>query len=117
MLKYAFNDQSGWKFIDKNGKPHTVQVQSKITANNGDFLNQMAIANFGILLSPTFISWEALEKKQLVQILADYKHEEVYSYVVYPQTRYLSRKTRLFIDFLKDYYGDEPYWDRKLGKY
>lgn len=115
MLKYAFYDKLGWKLMDKNGKPHMVQVQSKITANNGDFLNQMAIANFGILLTPTFISWEALEKKQLVQILTDYKHKEIYSYIVYPQTRHLSRKIRLFIDFLKDYYGDEPYWDKKLS--
>lgn len=115
MLKYALHGKLGWNLIDKNGTSHTIHVQSKMIANNGDFLNKMAIANCGVLLSPTFISWEAIENKDLIHILKDYEFEEIYSYVVYPQSRYLSRKIRLFIDYLTDYFGNEPYWDKNFN--
>ena len=31
---------------------------------------------------------------------------------VYPHRRHLPAKTRVFIDFLADSFGPEPYWDR-----
>jgi len=31
---------------------------------------------------------------------------------VYPQQRHLPAKTRFFIDYLKDVYGQQDYWNR-----
>ena len=33
------------------------------------------------------------------------------AWAVYPQTRYLSQRARLFIGFLIERFGDKPYWD------
>ncbi len=75
----------------------------------------MAVSGHGIIITPTFISWKAIAKSDLVPILIDYTPPQLNAYAVYPQTRYLSQRTRIFIDFLVDRFGDNPYWDQNLG--
>jgi hypothetical protein len=36
-------------------------------------------------------------------------------YAVYPHRRHLPAKTRVFIDFLAESFGPEPYWDQPAG--
>lgn len=115
LLKYALGENNHWKLIDKKGREHTVPLKSAITANNGDFLNAMAIAGHGIIMQPTFIAWEAINQKQLIPILPEFTLPEINAYAVYPQTRFPSRKVRLFIDFLSERFGDNPYWDQQYN--
>ena len=42
---------------------------------------------------------------------ANYKTPEISVYAIYPQTRHLSIKVRVFIDFLVERFGGRPYWD------
>jgi DNA-binding transcriptional LysR family regulator len=92
-----------------------VKMPAKMIANNGDFLKDMAVAGHGILATPTFISWKAIAMGDLVPILSDYKLPQPNAYAVYPQTRYLSQRTRLLIDFLIERFGDNPYWDQNIS--
>jgi DNA-binding transcriptional LysR family regulator len=85
-----------------------------MVANNGDFLKDMAVAGHGIILTPTFISWKAIANGDLVRILPDYSPSQLNAYVVYPQTRYLSQRSRILIDFLVERFGDNPYWDQDI---
>ncbi len=43
--------------------------------------------------------------------LADYKAPELSIFVLYPPTRHLSAKVRVFIDFLVERFAGRPYWD------
>ncbi len=115
LLHYNVSGKSQWKLTDKKGKLYIVNVSAGIIANNGDFLKDMAIAGHGIVASPTFISWKALATGDLVTVLSDFNLPSTYAYAVYPQTRYLSQRTRIFIDFLSEYFGDNPYWDQSIG--
>jgi len=115
LLQYNISKSSSWKLIDKKGKEYLVRLSAKMTANNGDFLRDMAIAGHGILITPTFISWKALATGDLVPILSDYKLPQLNAYAVYPQTRYLSQRTRMLIDFLVERFGDNPYWDQNIS--
>ena len=113
LLNY---DSSGsvlpWRLLDSKGQEHIVHPEAKIIANNGNFLRDMSIAGHGIFISPTFISWEALAKGKLVQVLPDYRIPSINAYAVYPQTRYLPQRARSFIDFLVRRFGENPYWDQ-----
>lgn len=113
QIKYTLSDNNTWKLVDKAGHTHAVSIKSKITANNGNFIADMAIADHGIIIEPTFIVWKALARGELIPVLTNYSIPEINAYAVYPQTRYPSRKVRLLIDFLTDRFGDEPYWDAK----
>jgi len=114
LLHYNVSGKSQWKLEDIHGTQHIVNVSSNLIANNGDFLKDMAIAGHGIVSSPTFISWKALAIGDLVPVLSDFKLPQVNAYAVYPHTRYLSHRTRELIDFLLDYFGENPYWDQGI---
>ncbi len=76
----------------------------------------MAIADHGIVMMPTFILWQAIAKGELLPTLSDYTSLQLNAYVVYPQTRYLSQRTRVLIDFLVERFGEKPYGDQSLSK-
>ena len=115
FLHYNVSGATSLKLKDKKGKEHLVKLYAKMIANNGDFLRDMAIAGHGILATPTFISWKALATGDLVPVLADYILPQLNAYAVYPQTRYLSQRTRVLIDFLVERFGDNPYWDQNIS--
>lgn len=101
----------GLHFLDKQGKPFQIKMPSVISANNGDYLCEEAIAGRGILYSPDFICYEAVRAGQLKPILCDYlMRDSINAYAIYPQTRHLSQRVRRLVDFLSEYFGETPYW-------
>ena len=114
LLHYNVSGKSQWKLEDRQGTKHIVNVSSNLIANNGDFLKDMAISGHGIVSSPTFISWQAISRGDLVPVLSNFKLPQANAYAVYPQTRYLSHRTRELINFLIDYFGENPYWDQGI---
>jgi DNA-binding transcriptional LysR family regulator len=112
VLQYDAGGRPQLKLSDRDGNEHLMQVHAPITANNGDFLRDMAVAGHGLILVPRFIVWQALASGDLVCVLPDYRPAQLNAYAVYPRTRYLSRRARAFIDFLVDRFGENPYWDQ-----
>ena len=99
---------------DANGKTQSYTMKSNLIANNGDFLNDLATLGHGIVMSPTFIGWEAMLENKLIRVLPDYDVPVGDIFAVYPETRYVSRPLRVFIDFLVEKFGDDPYWDQTI---
>ena len=110
-LNYDNSVGSSRKFIDPNGREISVRLPVKISADNGDFLCQAAIAGLGITVLPTFIASEAIKSGKLVCLLEDYKLPSLNAYAIYPQTRHLSRRVRALIDFLVEKFSGVPAWD------
>ena len=73
--------------------------------NNAEVLRDAAIRGRGVALIPDFIMDEAAERGKLRVVLADYHAPPLALYAIYPPTRHLSVKVRLFIDFLVDRLG------------
>jgi DNA-binding transcriptional LysR family regulator len=65
----------------------------------------------GIALLPTFIAGADIQQGRLTTLLTRYKAPEISIYAIYPETRHLSPKVRVFIDFLVERFGGRPYWD------
>jgi len=112
LLGYNIGAGTALKLKDPQGNEHLVQTSSRMVANNGDFLRDMALAGHGIVLLPTFIAWQALANGALKPVLETYLPAQLSAWAVYPQTRYLSQRARVFIDFLIDRFGETPYWDQ-----
>jgi DNA-binding transcriptional LysR family regulator len=112
VLQYDIGGGSVIRLSGKNGAEQVIHTQPRIAANNGDFLRDMAIAGHGIILSPSFIAWEAIAAGDLEVVLEDFCPPQRSAWAVYPQTRYLSRRARVFIDFLAEKFGENPYWDQ-----
>lgn len=106
------NIGKNWHFTDSNGKDYSVPVPIRLRANNGNMLLSAAIESLGLILTPSFIAYEALQQKKLVRIMQDYEPEDIHAYALYPQTRFVSHRVRKFIDFLSERFSGEPYWDK-----
>lgn len=76
------------------------KIKSKAVSNNGLALLDMAKAGLGIVNLPRFILADAFEKGELVEVLPEYKQQELEIHVVYPNRRHLPAKVRAFIEFL-----------------
>ncbi|WDD97234.1 LysR family transcriptional regulator [Thalassomonas actiniarum] len=113
FLQYGKASHAKLHITDPKGKTVHFPLTAKMKANNGDFLRDMAIAGHGITYLPTFIAWQAVLTGELVPLLCDHKLPVANVYAVYPQTRFLSQRARVLIDFMAERFGDNPYWDQK----
>lgn len=102
-----------WEYKTRDGRSTSVRVQGRYACDNWEVLRQWALAGLGIALKSTWDVYRQLEEGSLVALLPDYIfHSEVAIYAVYPHRRFLPAKTRVFIDFLAESFGPDPYWDR-----
>lgn len=115
-ISYAYwSLQNDWHFRRKSVE-RTVRVSGNLRGNNGDILVNAAIEGLGVILHPTFLVFEALQKKKLVRILPDWEADELSVFAVYPHRKFLPPKVRSFIDFLAERFAPEPYWDAGIVK-
>ena len=114
FLQYGLQSKQGeLLLIDPSGQRHKVEPSSRIKANNGNFLVDMAIKGHGIVCVPTFIADQSLAKGELIPVMEDYQFPTLNAYAVYPKNRFLSQRCRLLIDHIIEQIGDEPYWDKQ----
>lgn len=101
-----------WDYKDPDGNPGSVRVSGRFACDNWEVLRDWAVAGLGVALKSTWDVRRELENGSLVPLLPGYTFgSDVAIYAVYPHRRYLPAKTRVFIDFLAESLGPEPYWD------
>lgn len=105
-------DPGLWRYRDPDGASGEVRVPIRLAASSGEFLMHAALAGEGLVLLPSFYVHEDLRSGQLQPLLTDHVWPELAAYAVYPPTRHLSSRARVFIDFLAERLAGEPYWDR-----
>jgi DNA-binding transcriptional LysR family regulator len=91
-----------------------VDARSSFRCNNGDALREAVISGCGVAYLPTFIIFGAVAARKFDVCPTEYAREPSALYAVYPSTRNLSAKVRVFIDSLVETFGEEPYWDREI---
>jgi DNA-binding transcriptional LysR family regulator len=106
-----------WDYRAPDGKPGAVRVAGRYACDNWEVLREWAVAGLGVALKSTWDVRVHLEDGSLVPLLPGYTFgSDVAIWAVYPHRRYLPAKTRVFIDFLADSFGPEPYWDKPQSK-
>jgi DNA-binding transcriptional LysR family regulator len=104
---------ANWEYKGRDGRSTSMRVQGRYACDNWEVLRQWALAGLGIALKSTWDVYRELQDGSLVALLPDYVfHSDVAIYAVYPHRRFLPAKTRVFIDFLAESFGPDPYWDR-----
>jgi DNA-binding transcriptional LysR family regulator len=89
-----------WRLLNTDGTSIGVHVNAVLWSNNGQALRDAAVRGLGIALMPRFIADAELEAGRLVTVLDDFRVPTAVLAVVYPPTRFLTAKIRLFTDFL-----------------
>jgi DNA-binding transcriptional LysR family regulator len=99
-----------WKLTGPDGD-HWITIPWTLCTNNAEVLRDAAVGGRGIALLPPFIAGADIQQGRLTTLLPRYKAPEISIYAIYPETRHLSPKVRVFIDFLVERFGGRPYWD------
>lgn len=109
-LRYTNKSQKVWRYTGPKGVSGEIEMNSKLTANNGTFLTEAAIAGRGVTIEPAFLLCDAVRSGKLEIILPDYTWSEVTAYAVYPPTRHLSLRVRTWVNFLVERFKGTPPW-------
>ncbi|MDY7578421.1 LysR family transcriptional regulator [Herbaspirillum sp. RTI4] len=88
-----------WSIKGPEGETE-VEITNKVTANNGDLLNNCAAAGMGIVLRPSYTMSNAMESGRLTRLLPDHHISKIAVMMVYPSRRLLSATVRSFVDFM-----------------
>ena len=101
---------SVWQFVGDGGAVTGVSMQSRISANNGEAMRDMAIAGLGIALLPMFTAHEALRKRQLVAIGEKLRPTPLPISAVWPPIKPMPMKLRAIVDHLAKAFAEGPPW-------
>ncbi|WP_119168956.1 LysR family transcriptional regulator [Algihabitans albus] len=117
LYAYQTSDQT-WSFKAATGEAERdvkVRISGRLRINNGDAILEACIAGQGIALLPSFICSDALTEGAVERLLPDWADGTPGGvHAVFPASRNLSPKVRVFVDFLLSRFGSEPYWDAPL---
>ncbi len=95
-----------WRFRATNGEPFEVRVTGRHKFSNALALLEAAREGLGVALLADWLVAEDLAAGRLVEPCPQYRGTvsdfETAAWVLYPNRRYLPRKTRVMIDFLRE---------------
>ena len=103
------NPLNDWHFlIDETER--LIKAKGAISINNGDAILSAVLAGGGLTMTSSYMVGEHIKNQRLVSVLENFVKEDIPIFAVYPSSRHLSPKVRVFVDFLIETYGSKPYW-------
>ncbi|MDB5569513.1 MAG: transcriptional regulator, LysR family [Hyphomicrobiales bacterium] len=88
-----------WRFQEA-GRPRSVAVSGRLKVASGDALLEAAVAGCGLAQGTWWLFRKALEQTTLTTVLSEHACEGDPMRVVLSEGKYLSKKARVFLEFL-----------------
>lgn len=106
-----------WRFEpDRHGgEARSLTVRSRIVANNGEIMRDMAVAGLGLAVLPAFIVAEALADGRLIDAMPDSRPTPDPIHAVYAKARHPSKKVKAVVAHLQAALDGDPPWERLLS--
>lgn len=95
-----------WTFHSAGGKI-SVPVSGRLMVDSGEALMAAAIAGVGLMLQPSELVANEIEKGRLVEVLPDYSVPTRPMHLLYAPDRRMTPKLRSFIDFTMAHFGND----------
>ncbi len=71
-----------------------------VSVNDARSYVNAAISGMGVATAPRFMAKDPVARGELLEVLGGWSSEPLPLYIVYPQTRHMSNKVRVFVDWL-----------------
>ncbi|MGN3962669.1 LysR family transcriptional regulator [Burkholderia gladioli] len=95
-----------WRLLPDGGEPPNLRCA--MTCNNMEALRGAVIAGFGIGFMPDFLARDALAAGSLVEVLEPHSIAPGQFSILWPSSRQLSPKLRVFVDFMCEHLFPAP---------
>ena len=103
------NDYMRPSWLKQFEKDHGhLNLKRAFMVNDVDMAYEATLTGLGVGGLPTYIAQRHIEKGELVHILPELKFPTRKIHVVYHQSRYVSTKIRVFVDYLSSYFSINP---------
>ncbi|MBL0728778.1 LysR family transcriptional regulator [Piscinibacter sp. HJYY11] len=99
----------GWAFT-LDGEVDHLRLTGSLSCNDGQVLHDWCLAGLGLAWRSTWEVESHLASGDLVSVLDDYAAPPNGIYAVFAQRKHLPLRVRLWVDHLKQTYGDAAYW-------
>jgi DNA-binding transcriptional LysR family regulator len=113
-IVYSNRGLTDWRFKASRGFV-TVRPLRALRVNNGLLMRDAAAAGLGLALLPAYFIHKELAGKKLVVVDVGAEAEGASIYIAYPEDRRESAKVRALTVWLRDAFGNPPYWDVALA--
>jgi LysR family transcriptional regulator, regulator for bpeEF and oprC len=78
----------------------SIAMKGRLRTNSDDSAYQAALSGEGVAIVPSWLASVDRDAGKILMLLPDYQLPPITASLVYPQTRFLSRRARAFIDYL-----------------
>jgi DNA-binding transcriptional LysR family regulator len=106
----------GWAFrVPTEAGSHEVvhlRPGGPLDCSDGQVLHDWCLAGYGIAWRSTWEVEAEIQAGRLVPVLEDFAAPPNGIYVVFPQRKHLPLRVRLWIEHLKQHYGQPAFWQR-----
>lgn len=109
-LLFAYQQTGSTWVFREGGEEIPVRVSGRLVASAGEGLAEAARAGLGLALLPDFLVADDLRSGRLVPLLQRWAEPGFTIWAVYPHSRHLAPKVRLFVDHLAARLGERPPW-------
>jgi DNA-binding transcriptional LysR family regulator len=109
LLSFNSFPDRGWRFTGEDAE-EVITATGNFRTNSVEALRMAALCGHGVALLPAVIIADDLRAGNLIQLLLEFRTNEVIIQAVYPPSRHLSAKARTFIDFLASRLREDPDW-------
>lgn len=93
--------------ISKGSLSYSLKVSGGITTNNSMARTAFVEGGHGLGRIPLYDALPKIKQGSLMQVMADYQLDDIQLYGVFPPGSASSKKMRLLIDYLKEYFAKE----------
>lgn len=87
---------------------HEIRGRQRVVVDDGNALLAAGIAGLGMLCMPAYMAALPLDRGELVRLFEDWQIEPMPLYLAYPDIRHVSRKLRVFIDWVVELIARQP---------
>lgn len=94
-----------WEY-EEDGEPRTVPMRSSVSVNSGQAYLASCLAGLGLVQVPRENIETLLERGELVEVLRDWKAPPMPVSVLFPHSRHLAPRVRIFIDWVAELVGE-----------
>lgn len=99
-----------WQFVREDGSVIGLSMESRISANNGEAIRDMAIAGLGIAVLPMFIAHEALQEGRVIRIAENLTPTPLPISAVWPPVKPMPMKLRAIVNHFAKAFSERPAW-------
>lgn len=106
--------QDCWRLQGPDGQ-RSLKVKGNIRSNSFEFMREALMAGIGLGLRSTWDIAPELKSGALKVVLPEWRGSDAVAiHAVYPCRDFMPEKVNVFIEYLAELYGSDPYWNKGL---